>query len=318
MTCATGTAGRPLIEALHDSATGSLQYVVADARTGACAIIDPVLDFDETCGTITTRNADALLATVRERGWQVEWVIDTHPHADHLSAADYLRTETGARTATGDRISEVQALWKVIYNLQDLHADGRQWDELLRPERPFQVGSLPVRVLRSPGHTLSSVTLVIGDAAFVHDTLFMPDSGTARTDFPGGSASSLWASIQEILSLPPHTRLFCGHDYRPGGRVARWESSVEEQRASNVHLKGCKDGTSYVAFRTARDLTLPLPRLMLHALQVNIRAGQLPPPEINGTRYLKLPLDPFRTLETTTAPWCATRTPEPTAGTATG
>jgi glyoxylase-like metal-dependent hydrolase (beta-lactamase superfamily II) len=281
----------PDVAAFFDPRTCSIQYVASDPGTRKCAIIDPVLDFDEKSGATATRNADRLLDFVAERGLTVEWILDTHPHADHFSAANYLKDRTGAPTAIGERIVDVQKLWAEIYNWPDFRTDGSQWDKLFTEGESFAVGQVPAKILFSPGHTLASITYVIGNAAFVHDTLFMPDSGTARADFPGGSASRLWQSIQEILALPDDTRIFVGHDYQPGGREARWESSVAEQRARNKHIAHCKTEEEFVALREERDRTLPMPRLILHALQVNINGGRLPEPEANGRRYLKFPLD---------------------------
>ncbi|PZU84090.1 MAG: TIGR01244 family phosphatase [Chelatococcus sp.] len=284
-------AGRvPVVKGFFDARTWSVQYVVSDPSTKCCAIIDPVLDFDEKSGATATTHADELLAYVREQGLTVAWILDTHPHADHFSAAHYLKQKTGAPTAIGAHVTEVQGLWKGIYNWKELKTDGSQWDRLFAAGDMFEVGSLKGRVLFSPGHTLASVTYVIGDAAFVHDTIFMPDSGTARADFPGGSAKALWASIQEILALPDETRLFTGHDYQPGGRHPKWQSTVGEQKRANPHLAGM-DEARFVALREARDRTLPMPKLILHALQVNVRGGRLPEPEANGRRYLKFPLD---------------------------
>ncbi|MBB3612815.1 bifunctional sulfur transferase/dioxygenase Blh [Rhizobium sp. BK602] len=280
----------PKVKGFYDPRSGSIQYVVSDPSTKACVIIDPVLDFDEKSGATATAHADAILDYVRTEGLRVEWILDTHPHADHFSAADYLKQKTGAPTAIGAQVVGVQRLWKDIYNLPEFAADGSQWDRLFDDGDRFAIGSLEGRVMFSPGHTLASVTYVIGDAAFVHDTLFMPDSGTARTDFPGGSARVLWASIQRILSLPDETRLFTGHDYQPGGRNAKWESTVGEQKRANPHIAGASEET-FVATREARDKTLPMPKLILQALQVNIRGGRLPEPEDNGRRYLKLPLN---------------------------
>lgn len=287
----SASSARPQVTGFYDKPTGSIQYVVADPATGRCAIIDPVLDFDEKSGATSTNNADALLAFVDDKGFDIEWILDTHPHADHFSAAHYLSGKTGAPTAIGARISEVQKLWKAIYNWPDFPADGSQWDKLFEEGEAFAIGNLEARVLFSPGHTLASITYVIGDAAFTHDTLFMPDSGTARADFPGGSASRLWRSIQEILSLPDETRLFTGHDYMPGGRDPVWESTVAEQKATNSHISKCTSEAEFVSIREARDGTLPMPRLILHALQVNINGGRLPEPEANGKRYLKFPLN---------------------------
>jgi glyoxylase-like metal-dependent hydrolase (beta-lactamase superfamily II) len=283
--------GKPDVMAFYDPRTFSVQYVVACPETGSCAIIDPVLDYDEKSGSTATKSADAILAHVEECGLRVEWILDTHPHADHFSAAAYLRERTSAPTGIGEKIVEVQKLWKAIYNWPDFPADGSQWDHLFAEGEVFRIGDLDAKVLFSPGHTLTSITYVVGNAAFVHDTLFMPDGGTARADFPGGSAARLWHSIEEILSLPPQTRIFTGHDYQPGGREPRWESTAEEQRRSNIHLVKANDEAAFVELREGRDRTLPMPKLILHALQVNINGGRLPEPEANGERYLKLPLN---------------------------
>ena len=282
---------KPLVKGFFDERTFSVQYVVADPETRKCAIVDPVLDFDEKSGATATKNADAILSYVEEQGLEVDWILDTHPHADHFSAAPYLKEKTGAPTAIGEKVIEVQKLWKGIYNWPDFPADGSQWDKLFAEGEIFKVGNIPARVLLSPGHTLASITYVIGDAAFVHDTLFMPDSGTARADFPGGSASRLYSSIMEILSLPDETRIFTGHDYQPGGRKPLWESTVAEQKARNTHMSKCRTEPEFVKLREARDKTLAMPKLILHALQVNINGGRLPEPEANGRRYLKFPLD---------------------------
>jgi glyoxylase-like metal-dependent hydrolase (beta-lactamase superfamily II) len=282
---------KPIVKGFFDERTFSVQYVVADPETRQCAIVDPVLDFDEKSGATATRNADAILSYVKEQGFAVEWILDTHPHADHFSAAQYLKQKTGAPTAIGEKVIEVQKLWKGIYNWPDFPADGSQWDKLFAEGETFQVGNIPARVLFSPGHTLASITYVIGDAAFVHDTLFMPDSGTARADFPGGSASRLYKSIMEILSLPDESRIFTGHDYQPGGRKPLWESTVAEQKARNTHMSKCKTEAEFVKVREARDKTLSMPKLILHALQVNMNGGRLPEAEANGKRYLKFPLD---------------------------
>ena len=289
---------RPDVAGFFDPRTFSVQYVVSDPATKACAIIDPVLDFDEKSGTTATRNADRLLAFVREQNLHVQWILDTHPHADHLSAAAYLKEATGAPIAIGARIVDVQKIWSQIYNWPDLRLDGGQWDRLFDDGDTFAIGSMPGRVMFSPGHTLASITYVIGDAAFVHDTVFMPDSGTARADFPGGSASVLWTSIQNLLALPGNTRLFVGHDYQPGGRQPSWESTVDIQRAQNIHLRTSPSREAFVALREKRDRTLPMPKLILHALQVNIDGGRLPALEENGMRYLKLPMNAFQGM-----PW---------------
>lgn len=281
---------RPQVKGFFDKRTWSVQYVVSDPETRMCAIIDPVLDFDEKSGSTSTTNADAILDYVRDNDLTVEWILDTHPHADHFSAAQYLKERTGAKTAIGEHVVDVQALWKKIYNWPELDTDGSQWDRLFAEGDKFSVGSIDATVMFSPGHTLASITYVIGDAAFVHDTLFMPDSGTARADFPGGDASVLWRSIQQILALPDATRIFTGHDYQPAGRVPRWESTVGDQKKFNPHVASMTE-QAFVALRSKRDKTLPMPKLILHALQVNICGGRLPEPEANGKRYLKFPLD---------------------------
>ena len=281
---------RPDVRGFYEPRTGSIQYIVADPLTRRCAIIDPVLDFDEKSGATATAQADLILECVAENELTVEWILDTHPHADHFSAAAYLKEKTGAPTGIGTEIVQVQKLWKEIYNLPVLAADGSQWDHLFADGERFSVGTIEGRVIYSPGHTLASVTYVIGDAAFVHDTIFMPDSGTARTDFPGGDARQLWRSIGAILALADETRIFTGHDYRPNGREPRWESTVGEEKRCNLHLAGVTE-EQFVELRQARDRTLPMPKLILHALQVNIRGGRLPEPEANGARYLKFPLN---------------------------
>lgn len=270
--------------------TFSVAYIVADPATKRAAIIDPVLDYDERAGRISTEFSDKILAAIAERGLTVEWILDTHPHADHLSAAQYLKEKLGAPIAIGEHVRKVQALWKDIYNLPDFRADGSQWDKLFVDGETFRIGSLDARVMHSPGHTLASITYVIGDTAFVHDTLFQPDFGTARTDFPGGSAEELFKSIQAILSLPEATRLFTGHDYMPAGRPARWESTVGEQKRENIHLKGNPSEGEFCTFRRSRDATLAMPKQILHALQVNMNGGRLPEPEANGRSYLKIPI----------------------------
>ncbi len=283
--------GRPMVAGFFEPRTFSVQYVVSDPDTRECVIIDPVLDFDEKSGATATHSADELLDYIRRERLNVQHILDTHPHADHFSAAQYLRKQTGAPTAIGKQVRSVQRLWKELYNLPaDFPEDGAQWDRLYADGDTFRVGTIPARVMFSPGHTLASVTYVIGDAAFVHDTLFQPDFGTARADFPGGSAEDLWRSMQRILQLPEETRLFTGHDYMPEGREPEWESTVAEQKARNPHIAGV-DEAAFLALRRQRDAELPMPKLILHSLQVNIRGGRLPEPEDNGRRYLKIPLD---------------------------
>jgi glyoxylase-like metal-dependent hydrolase (beta-lactamase superfamily II) len=282
---------KPEVSGFYHPDTGSIVYLVADPGSRRAAVIDPVLDFDPISGRVTTTSADALIETIGARGLTIDWILDTHPHADHFSAAAYLKEKLKAPTAIGEKVREVQTIWQNIYNLPAFGTG--HWDRLFKDGDTFSIGTLEGRVMLSPGHTLASVTYVIGDAAFVHDTLFQPDFGTARADFPGGGAEALYDSIARILALPDETRLFTGHDYRPNGREAQWQSTVAQQKRDNIHLKKAPDRASFVALREARDKTLPLPRLLLAALQVNLRGGRLPEPESNGRRYLKIPLDAF-------------------------
>lgn len=283
----------PNVKAFWDEPTGSWQYVFHDPATMKGAIVDPVWNYDPLAGATTTDSAEEILAHVQEAGIEIVRILDTHPHADHFSAGPWLKERLGAPTGIGAHVVKVQNLWKAIYNLPDFPADGRQWDHLFADGAEFMVGEIPVRVMHSPGHTLASVTYVAGDAAFVHDTFMMPDSGTSRADFPGGSSAELYASLMAILALPDETRLFVGHDYAPEGRAAECVATVAEHKAANIHLKDAPDEATYRARRDARDATLPLPRLMLAALQVNIRGGRKPEPEADGRRYLKIPLDRF-------------------------
>ena len=281
----------PIVAGFFDKRTFSVQYIVTDPETKRSAIIDPVLDFDPKSGATATHSADALLEHIAREGYTLEWILDTHPHADHFSAAGYLKNKTGVPTAIGEKVVEVQKLWKGIYNLPDLPTDGSQWDKLFADGERFKIGNMDVEVLLTPGHTLASIAYVVGDAAFIHDTIFMPDGGTARADFPGGSARTLWNSIQRILALPDDTRLFTGHDYCPGGRKPRWESTVGQEKAENIHLTKANAEEEFIALREGRDHDLPMPNLILHSLQVNIRGGRLPEPESNGKSYLKIPFD---------------------------
>ena len=287
------TTSQPEVTGFFDHKTFSVQYVAADPASRQCAILDPVLNYDEKAGRTSTEHADQILAFVRDRGYRVQWILDTHPHADHFSAAGYLQDQTGAPIAIGEHVRDVQKLWKKLYNWPaETPTDGRQWDRLFADGDGFEVGQIPARVMYSPGHTLASITYVIGDAAFVHDTLFQPDFGTARADFPGADPHALYASIRRILDeLPGETRLFTGHDYMPGGREPQWESTVAEQRDTNPHVKDGIDEATFVATRQKRDAELPMPALILHALQVNTNAGRLPKPEDNGVSYLKIPIN---------------------------
>lgn len=283
----------PIVKGFWDEPTGSWQYVFHDPETMTGAIVDPVLDFDPLAGATSTQNAQKLLDYICETGIDLVWILDTHPHADHFSASPWLKSQTGAPTGIGEKVTGVQTLWQDIYNLpQDFRTDGSQWDRLFADGDTFMVGNVPVTVMFSPGHTLASITYVAGDAAFVHDTLMMPDSGSSRADFPGGSSSALYDSISAILALPQDTRLFIGHDYAPD-REAACEATVAQHRASNIHWKNNPSKAEYCALRDGRDATLALPKLMLAALQINIRGGRLPPPEENGRSYLKVPLNYF-------------------------
>jgi glyoxylase-like metal-dependent hydrolase (beta-lactamase superfamily II) len=283
----------PTVLSFFDNATKSYSHVVADERSGACAVIDSVLDFDIKSGRTDTRGADALIAAVKRRNWRADWVLETHAHADHLTAAPYVKTQLGGRIAIGASIPAVQETFRKIYNLgRDFTSDGRQFDHLFADGETFQVGGLTARVLATPGHTPACITYVVGDAAFIGDTMFAPDYGTARCDFPGGDGRTLYRSIQRILALPPETRLYQCHDYPPDGREPKPYATVAEQRANNVHLVG-KTEAAFAAMRAARDKTLEMPALLLPAVQINIRAGALPPAEGNGTSYLKIPVNRF-------------------------
>jgi len=281
----------PEIKAFFDPRTATVSYLVIDPATKRGAVIDPVLDFDVSTARISTTSADAILAAAREQGVAIVLILETHAHADHLSAAHYLREKTGADVGIGACITQVQRLFAPMFGAADVSSDGREFDVLWEDGATFPIGGLEARVLHTPGHTPACVTYVVGDAAFVGDTLFMPDYGTARADFPGGDAATLYRSIRRILELPPATRVFVGHDYLPAGRaLPAWESTVAEQRADNVHVHDGVSEAEFVTKRTARDKTLAAPALILPSLQVNIRAGDLPPEE-DGRRYLRLPVN---------------------------
>ena len=284
--------GVAVVSAFFDEATNTVTYVVADPATQRAAIIDPVLDYNAAAARTSTGSADQVAAFVRDAGLGIDWILETHVHADHLSAAPYLREALGGRIAIGADVAAVQSTFRDVFNLADLATDGSQFDRLFADGDRFSIGNTECRVLATPGHTPACVTYLIGDAAFVGDTLFMPDFGTARTDFPGGSAGRLYDSIQAIFALPDETRLFMCHDYKaPGRDHYAWETSVAEQRASNVHVHDGVTRDEFVKVREARDAKLGMPALILPSIQVNVRAGQLPEPDDNGIRYLRLPLD---------------------------
>ena len=286
--------GSPDVWGIYEPATGSIQYVCADPETRKAALVDVVLDFDPASARTNTQSADAVFELVRRENLEVIWILDTHPHADHFMAAGYLKEKSGAPTAIGEKVADIAELWRDYYNMPAAFDVSRDFDRLLAEGDILQIGNLDVQVWLSPGHTLGSVTYKVGDAAFVHDTLMYPDTGTSRTDFPGGSTEQLWDSIQRILSLPEETRLFVGHDYCADGRdEPAWEANVADHKAHNIHVK---DGTSreeFVARRGKRDATLGLPDRMLAALQVNLRGGRLPGSEPDGNSYLKIPLTRF-------------------------
>ncbi len=282
----------PPLHAWFDEATHTVTYVVWDPATRRAAIVDPVLDYDHRSGRASHASAEALLVFVAAQGLDVAWILETHAHADHLSAAPWLKEKTGAPVGIGEHIREVQRTFAPVFGLDNVSGDGREFDRLFRDGDTFALGDLTVEVLHTPGHTPACVCYRIGDAVFVGDTLFMPDYGTARADFPGGDARMLYRSIQRLLALPDHVRLYLCHDYKaPGRDHYAWETTVAEERARNVHVGGGVDEDAFVAMREARDATLPAPALLLPALQVNIRAGRLPEPEADGRRYLKIPIE---------------------------
>ena len=284
---------QPRVHAQFDEATHTVSYVVWDPATCRAAIIDPVLDYDHRTGRVSHRSADDLLGFVADQGLSVDWVLETHAHADHLSAAPYLKEKTGAPIGIGARITEVQRTFAPVFGLEDVSGDGREFDRLFRDGETITIGGLQVEVMHTPGHTPACVSYRIGEAVFVGDTLFMPDYGTARADFPGGDARTLYRSIHRLLALPDATRLYLCHDYKaPGRDHFAWETTVGEEKTRNIHVGGGVDETSFVAMREARDATLAAPVLLLPSLQVNIRAGRLPDPDRDGRRFLKIPLKP--------------------------
>ena len=285
----------PRVVGFYDKATGSVQYVAIDDATKTCALIDIVLDFDPRSAVTSTDSAQEILDFVKGEGLEVAWILDTHPHADHMMASAWLREQTGAPNAIGDKVRDIASLWAGYYNTPDVFDPDRDFDHLFADGETFKLGSLDAKVMLSPGHTLGSITYVIGDAAFVHDTFMHVDSGTSRADFPGGSSKDLWDSLQALLALPDDTRLFVGHDYPPVGdrKDPAWEATVADHRANNKHLGGDVTEAEYRKMRDERDATLPLPDRMLHALQVNLRGGRLPEPEADGKSYFKIPANTF-------------------------
>jgi glyoxylase-like metal-dependent hydrolase (beta-lactamase superfamily II) len=282
---------KPVIRPFFDEATNTVSYLIWDAASKDAAVIDPVLDWDNRSGAADTRSADALLAAAKEAGLAIRWVLETHAHADHLTAAPYIKAKTGAPIGIGEHIREVQKIFRPVFDLDDVKPEGGDFDRLFRDGERFALGGLSVEVLHVPGHTPAEIAYRIGDDVFVGDTLFMHDYGTARADFPGGDAHQLWRSMQRLLVLPPETRLWMCHDYKaPGRDHFAWESTVLEQRAHNPHVKDGTTEAGFVAFRTARDATLAAPTLLLPSIQVNIRAGRFPEAEANGVRYLKVPV----------------------------
>jgi glyoxylase-like metal-dependent hydrolase (beta-lactamase superfamily II) len=282
----------PAVTAFFDEATFTVTYVVADPESNRAAVIDPVLDYDPASGRTSTASADRVLGFIADNDLEIDWILETHVHADHLTGAPYIREKTGGRIAIGRYVTAVQQTFRAVFNLGDLETDGSQFDNLFDDGDSFKVGGIAGSVLGTPGHTPACITYVVGDAAFVGDTLFMPDFGTARTDFPGGDAGELYDSIQKIFALPDDTRLYMCHDYKaPGRDEFAWETSVREQRAENIHINDTVSRDDFIAMRDGRDAQLGMPKLILPSIQVNVRAGAMPAPEDNGIRYMKIPVD---------------------------
>lgn len=283
---------RPEVIAFFDAPTNTISYIVRDPGSLACAVIDSVLDFDYAAGRVSHDSADAIIKTITDKGWTLEWIIETHVHADHLSAAPYIQQKLGGKLGIGENITIVQETFGKVFNEgTEFQRDGSQFDQLFGDGDSYRIGGLTAHVMHTPGHTPACMTHVIGDAAFVGDTLFMPDGGSARADFPGGDAATLYRSTQRVLALPSETRLFMCHDYGPNGRDIQWETSVGAERAHNIHLKDGISEDEFVAMRKARDATLAVPKLIIPSLQVNMRAGQLPAKDESGTAFLKVPIN---------------------------
>jgi glyoxylase-like metal-dependent hydrolase (beta-lactamase superfamily II) len=281
-----------MIWPFFDEPTNTFSYLIGDPQTKRAAIIDPVLNYDHATGKASTKSADAILATANDEGLEIDWVLETHAHADHLSGAPYLKLKTGAKVGIGEHIREVQKIFRPVFNATDLKGDGSEFDHLFADGEKFNIGELVAEVLYGPGHTSADVAYRIQDAVFVGDTLFMPDYGTARADFPGGDARMLYRSIKRLLALPPETRIFVCHDYKaPGREHYAWETTVGAQRANNPHVKDGISEDDFVVMRQERDAKLAPPKLLIPSIQVNIRAGKLPPVDTNGVRYLKIPVN---------------------------
>ncbi len=283
---------KPEIEGFFDEDSNTISYVVRDPASKSCAIVDSVMDIDYAAGRITHDHADMIIAFVRDKGLAVEWLIETHVHADHLSAAPYIQQQVGGKFGIGRNITVVQDVFGKIFNEgTEFQRDGSQFDRLLDDGDTYKIGAMTAVAMHTPGHTPACMTHVIGDAAFVGDTLFMPDGGSARADFPGGDAGMLYDSIQKVLALPDQMRLFMCHDYGPNGRDIKWETTVAEEKAHNIHVGGGKNRADFIKFRTERDATLAMPRLIIPSLQVNMRAGDLPPADKDGKTFLKVPVN---------------------------
>ena len=284
-------SGQPIIQAFFDEPTNTISYLVADRSTKHAVVIDPVLDYDHNAGEVDTRSVEAILRMAEDAGYTIVWTLETHAHADHLSGSPYIKAKTGAKIGIGEHIKEVQRIFRPVFNAADLKTDGSDFDHLFKDGERFNIGELEAEAIYTPGHTPADITYKVEDAAFVGDTLFMPDYGTARADFPGGDAHQLYRSIRRLMTLPPETRLFICHDYKaPGRDHYAWETTVAEEREKNVHVKDGVTEEDFVAMRTARDAKLSAPRLLLPSIQVNIRAGRFPPAEANGVRYLTIPM----------------------------
>jgi glyoxylase-like metal-dependent hydrolase (beta-lactamase superfamily II) len=283
---------QPEVTGFFDPATSTISYLVVDPATKLCAVIDPVLDYDPKSGRTSSTSADGMIAEIQAKGYELAWILETHVHADHLTAAPYLKSRLGGQTAIGAEVPAVQKTFAKVFNTEvEFRSDGSQFDRLFADGETFAIGDLQARVMHTPGHTPACICYVVGDAVFLGDTLFMPDYGTARCDFPGGDSRQLYRSIRRILALPPETRLFTCHDYQPGGREVAWESSVAAQRAGNLHVHDGVEEEAFAKMRDERDRGLAMPVLILPAVQVNMRAGDFPPAEDNGVTYLKIPVD---------------------------